>query len=44
MLSTKNKAKLKKIAHSSELVKINIGKGLIDENVVNSIMAIFSGG
>ncbi len=42
MLSTKNKAKLKKIAHSSELVKINIGKGLIDENVVNSINNCFN--
>jgi len=42
MLSTKNKAKLKKIAHSSELVKINIGKGLIDENVVNNINNCFN--
>lgn len=42
MLSTKDKAKLKKIAHSTELVKINIGKGLIDENVVNNINNCFN--
>ena len=42
MLSTKNKAKLKKIAHSSQLVKINIGKGLLDKEVINNINNCFN--
>ena len=42
MLSTKNRAKLKKIAHSTELVKINIGKGLLDEQVVKNISNCFN--
>lgn len=42
MLSSKNKAELKKIAHSSELVKINIGKDLLNDSLIESIENCFS--
>ncbi len=42
MLSNKNKAELKSIAHSSDLVKINIGKELLNDNVISSIENCFS--
>ena len=41
MLSNKNKAELKSIAHSSDLVKINIGKELLNDNVISSIENCF---
>lgn len=42
MLNNKNKAELKRIAHSTELVKINIGKDTLNDNVIQSIENCFS--
>lgn len=42
MLNSKNKAQLKSIAHSTELVKINIGKDLLTDSVIQSIENCFS--
>ena len=42
MLSSKNKAELKRIAHSEDLVKINIGKDLLTNSVIESIENCFS--
>lgn len=42
MLSSKNKAELKRIAHSNELVKINIGKDLLSDSLIESIENCFS--
>ena len=42
MLTPKNKAFLKKVAHSSNILKINIGKELIDDNVITSINNAFN--
>jgi len=43
MLNNKDKIKLRKIAHQNikSLVKINIGKGYIDSNLINSINNTF---
>jgi len=43
MLNNKDKIKLRKIAHQNikSLVKINIGKGYIDSNLINSINNAF---
>lgn len=37
MLNNKQKTELKRIAHSSELQKYNIGKGTIDNSVVDML-------
>lgn len=42
MLTSKNKATLKHIAHSQDLVKINIGKDLISQSVIDSIENCFN--
>ena len=42
MLSNKNKQQLKKIAHSSEVLKINIGKELLNNQVIQSILNAFN--
>lgn len=42
MLNNKNRAQLKTIAHSTELVKINIGKDLLTDSAIQSIENCFS--
>ena len=42
MLSSKNKQQLKKIAHSSDILKINIGKEVLNNQVINSIRTAFN--
>ncbi len=42
MISNKNKQQLKKIAHSSEVLKINIGKELLNNQVIQSILNAFN--
>lgn len=37
MLSSKNKAYLKSYAHSHDILKFNIGKDLIDHNVIKTL-------
>lgn len=42
MLSNKEKQQLKKIAHSEEVLKINIGKDLLDNKVITNIQNAFN--
>lgn len=42
MLNSKSKAQLKTIAHSSDLVKINIGKDLLTDSFIQSVENCFS--
>lgn len=37
MLNSKQKISLRKIAHSTNIIKFNIGKGEIDKNVLTSL-------
>ena len=42
MLSSKNKQQLKRIAHSSDVFKINIGKELLNNQVIYNIQNAFN--
>lgn len=42
MISSKNKQQLKKIAHSSEVLKVNIGKELLNKQVIYNLNNAFN--
>ena len=42
MITNKQKQQLKKIAHSSDVLKINIGKEVLDKDVINNISNSFN--
>lgn len=42
MLSSKNKQQLKKIAHTEDVLKINIGKELLNKSVISNILTAFN--